>query len=40
MLGLIIGAVALLIVGFGGSWGVKHWKDGAEAPTGSDRLDE
>ena len=30
MFGLILGAVALLVIGFGGGWGVKHWKDGAE----------
>ncbi|PTR05357.1 hypothetical protein C8R32_12321 [Nitrosospira sp. Nsp5] len=30
MLGLIIGAVALIPVGFGGGCGVKGWKDGAE----------
>ena len=30
MLGLIIGAVALIPVGFSGGWGVKGWKDGVE----------
>ncbi|PTR05369.1 hypothetical protein C8R32_12333 [Nitrosospira sp. Nsp5] len=30
MVGLIIGAVVLILVSFGGGWAVKDWKDGAE----------
>ena len=30
MISLIICAIALIVVSFGGGWGAKGWKDGAE----------